>query len=119
MNRAKGTGHQFGPIDLGSHSKNSLTSFYELAAIKSIKYEKDNIPPQKQLIDDLNELLADYLALDASAIQLEQDLADQSGLPAKTFEDYRKVVQHLRVDRRSTDKVKQNSLRGIHVKLAI
>jgi len=92
-------------IDLSFTSKTEPAYWYELGSVYSIYYPKNNIPNDKQLYEDLDQMLRDYQTLKIKELkprnesEIEEDEVESGEEEPSLSEDPSLLRLHKRYDR--------------------
>jgi 5-methylcytosine-specific restriction protein A len=87
-------------IDLAPSSQSNATAFYEAGNICATYYPADDLPNEKQLVDDLRSMLALYGRLIESETDAEGSFDDVTDEPAnQDIEDATRFRIHKRIER--------------------
>ena len=100
-----------GPIKLGGASP--LAKSYDGAVAYFRKYDAASLPPADELDSDLKEIVRAYDLLlarggtDSVETAMLVSGADEASGGSLTIDEKRRYARHMRIDRKSTDKVKE------------
>lgn len=100
-----------GPIELGGTT--ALAKSYDGAVAYFRKYDATSLPPADELDSDLTEMVRAYdlLLARGGTDNVETAMlvsgADEASGGSRTIDEERRYTRHLRIERKSTDKVKE------------